>query len=50
MVDVAMAPVDPVGGNVQRATNLVADAYRIGGAGLFPVRRRVAEFVDAAAS
>ncbi|PUB27700.1 DNA-binding XRE family transcriptional regulator [Promicromonospora sp. AC04] len=49
-IDVATALLDPASGDVERAASLVADAYRIGGAASFPVRQRVAEFVDAAAS
>ncbi|MFD6443855.1 helix-turn-helix domain-containing protein [Promicromonospora sp. NPDC060204] len=49
-LDVATALLDPAGGDVERAASLVADAYRIGGSGSFPVQQRVAEFVQAAAS
>jgi transcriptional regulator with XRE-family HTH domain len=48
-IDVATALLNPAGGDVERAASLVADAFRIGGAALFPVRQRVAEFVEVAA-
>jgi transcriptional regulator with XRE-family HTH domain len=48
-LDVAIALLDPATGDVERAATLVAEAFRIGGAGSFPVRQRVAEFVHAAA-
>ena len=48
-IDVATALLNPAGGDVERAASLVADAFQIGGAALFPVRQRVAEFVEVAA-
>ena len=49
-IDVATALLEPTTGDVERAASLVTDAYRIAGAASFPVRQRVAEFVDATAS
>ncbi|WP_454857680.1 helix-turn-helix transcriptional regulator [Promicromonospora soli] len=49
-LDVATALLDPVSGDVERAATLAAEAFQIGGAASFPVRQRVAEFVEAAAS
>ena len=48
-LDVATALLDPATGDVEQAASLVAEAFHIGGAASFPVRQRVAEFVEATA-